>query len=165
MKRCLIALLLLVIPLSALSARLKAVSPRPAPATTFFLLSGKYVDMDELRGRVVLVNFWATWCPPCRKEMPSMDRLDKMQSGRPFTVVGVNVKEPADLVEAFVDDTSLGFPIALDENGGLAASWRAFVYPTSYLVDRKGQIRYSLNGFVEWDEPEIVEVIEQLIWE
>jgi thiol-disulfide isomerase/thioredoxin len=165
MKRCLIALLLLMMPFSVLSAGLKAVFPRPAPTTAFSLLSGKHLDIGALRGRVVLVNFWATWCPPCRKEMPSMDRLDKMESGRPFTVLAVNVKENADLVENFLDVMPLGFPIALDEDGKLTAAWKAFVYPTSYLVDKSGMIRFSLNGSAEWDDPEIVEIIEQLMLE
>lgn len=165
MKRCLITLLMLLMPFSAFSAGLKAAFPRSVPTTTFALLSGKQLDIGALRGQVVLVNFWATWCPPCRKEMPSMDRLYKMESGRPFNVLAVNVKENADLVESFLDVMPLGFPIVLDEDGKLTAAWKAFVYPTSYLVDKLGRIRYSLNGSVEWDDPEIVEIIEQLILE
>jgi thiol-disulfide isomerase/thioredoxin len=163
MKHCLISLLLLSLP--AMSAGLKAVTPKQAPALPFSLLSGKPLDIGKLRGQVVLVNFWATWCPPCRKEMPSLDRLDKMESGRRFTVLAVDVKEQADLVERFLEEMPLSFPIALDEDGKLAKAWKAFVYPTSYLVDKMGQIRYSLNGPIEWDEPEVVEVIEQLMLE
>jgi hypothetical protein len=88
-----------------------------------------------------------------------------MESGRPFTLLAINVKEEADLVERFLDEIPLGFPIALDGDGKLAAAWKAFVYPTSFLVDKKGQIRYSLNGTLEWDEPEIVEIIEQMMLE
>ena len=165
MKSCLITLLLLVVPFQALPAGLKAVSPRPVPALPLTLLSGNHTNMGELRGRVVLVNFWATWCPPCRKEMPSMDRLDKMESGQPFTLLAINVKEEADLVERFLEEMPLGFPIALDLDGKLARDWKAFVYPTSFLVDKKGQIRYSLNGTLEWDEPEVVDIIEQMILE
>lgn len=165
MKSCLIALLLLVFPFQAFAAGLKAVTPRPAPSQPFLLFSGKHLDMGALRGRVVLVNFWASWCPPCRKEMPSMDRLDKMESGRPFTLLAINVKEEADLVERFLDELPLGFPIVLDLDGKLAGAWKAFVYPTSFLVDKKGQIRYGLNGTIEWDEPEIVEIIEQMMLE
>lgn len=94
-----------------------------------------------------------------------MDRLDKMETGRPFTIVAVNVKEEDDLVERFLDEMPLGFPVALDPEGKLAAAWKAFVYPTSYLVDKAGRIRYSLNGTLEWDEPEVVDLIERLMLE
>ncbi len=147
------------------SASLKPVTPRAAPEQPFNLLSGNPLDMAVLRGKVVLVNFWATWCPPCRKEMPSMDRLDKMSTGRPFAIVAVNVKEEADLVERYLEEMPLGFPVALDQEGHLARAWKAFVYPTSFLVDKAGRVRYSLNGTLEWDEPEVVEIIEQLILE
>ncbi|HNH89948.1 MAG TPA: TlpA disulfide reductase family protein [Thiobacillaceae bacterium] len=161
----LLALLVLLLPLSALSGGLKAVQGRATPGLAFSLASGQTLEMGALKGKVVLVNFWATWCPPCRREMPSMDRLDKMETGRPFTIVAVNVKEEDDLVERFLDDMPLGFPIALDPDGKLAAAWKAFVYPTSYLVDKAGRIRYSLNGTLEWDEPEVVDLIERLMLE
>lgn len=165
MKSRLIALLLLSLPLSALSASLKAVPGGLAPTLPLTLASGRALDMAALRGQVVLVNFWATWCPPCRREMPSMDRLDKMETGRPFTILAINVKEEADQVERFLDEMPMSFPIALDTEGKLSKAWKAFVYPTSYLVDKSGRIRYSLNGTTEWDEPEIVEIIERLILE
>lgn len=94
-----------------------------------------------------------------------MDRLDKMETGRPFTILAINVKEEADLVERFLEEMPMGFPIALDPDGQLARAWKAHVYPTSYLVDKAGRIRYSLNGTLEWDEPEVVELIEQMILE
>ncbi len=161
----LLALLLLLLPPPALSASLKAVARQAAPVLPLTLASGRPLDMEALRGQVVLVNFWATWCPPCRREMPSMDRLDKMETGRPFTILAVNVKEEADQVERFLDEMPMSFPIVLDTEGQLAKAWKAFVYPTSYLVDKQGHIRYSLNGTLEWDEPEIVEIIERLILE
>ena len=161
----LLALLVLLLPLSALSGGLKAVQGRATPGLAFSLASGQTLEMGALKGKVVLVNFWATWCPPCRREMPSMDRLDKMETGRPFTIVAVNVKEEDDLVERFLDEMPLGFPVALDPEGKLAAAWKAFVYPTSYLVDKAGRIRFSLNGTLEWDEPEVVDLIERLMLE
>jgi thiol-disulfide isomerase/thioredoxin len=161
----LLALLVLLLPLSALSGGLKAVQGRATPGLAFSLASGQTLEMGALKGKVVLVNFWATWCPPCRKEMPSMDRLDKMETGRPFTIVAVDVKEAEDLVERFLEEMPLGFPVALDPEGKLAAAWKAFVYPTSFLVDKAGRIRYSLNGTLEWDEPEVVDLIERLMLE
>jgi thiol-disulfide isomerase/thioredoxin len=149
----------------ASSASLKATHALVTPLFPIPLANGQTLDMGALKGKVVLVNFWATWCPPCRKEMPSMDRLDKMETGRPFAIVAVNVKEEEDLVERFLEEMPVGFPIGLDPDGALAKAWKAFVYPTSFLVDKAGRIRYSLNGTLEWDEPEVVEIIERLMLE
>ena len=161
----LISLFLLVLPLSALPANLRVVTSGLAPSLPLTLASGRPLEMAALKGQVVLVNFWATWCPPCRREMPSMDRLDKMETGRPFTILAVNVREEADQVERFLEETPVSFPIVLDTEGKLAKAWKAFVFPTSYLVDKKGRIRFSLNGTLEWDDPEIVELIDRLMLE
>ena len=165
MKRLLMAALLLVLSFPALSAGLKAISPRQAPTLPILLVGGQKADFPKLRGQVLLINFWATWCPPCRKEMPSMDRLAKMEARQPFTVVAVNVGEPADLVEGFLNDMPVSFAVGLDEDSSRAKAWKAFLYPTSYLVDKKGRIRYSLVGGIEWDAPEVVEIVEQLMRE
>ena len=164
MKRFLMtALLLLSLP--ALAAGLKAVPPRAAPELAIPLLDGKAVSMTKLRGQVVLVSFWATWCPPCRKEMPSMDRLTKMLARQPFALLAVNVGEPEDMVDRYFEQFPMSFMVGLDEDNSRSKAWKAFLYPTSYLVDKKGRIRYAVNGAVEWDAPEVVEIIDQLLRE
>jgi thiol-disulfide isomerase/thioredoxin len=165
MKRLLAALLLVAMASASFAASLKPLSAGRAPALAIPLLGGQKADMNQLRGQVVLISFWATWCPPCRKEMPSMDRLSKMYVRQPFTVLAVNVGEPADVVERFLDDVPVSFAIGLDEDSTRARAWKAFVYPTSFLVDKTGRIRFGLNGAIEWDSPEVVEIIEQLLLE
>ncbi len=147
------------------ASQLREVKPRPAPELALPTLDGGRVDLAELRGRVVLVNFWAVWCPPCRKEMPSMERLTRMLAGRPFTILASNAGESPEQIRPFLQEVPLTFPILLDEGSARMKAWRVFVLPTSFLVDKRGQIRYSLAGHIEWDTPEVVAIIERLMAE
>lgn len=151
--------------LSASAAQLKPTKPRPAPELNLPRHGGGSVDLAELRGRVVLVNFWAVWCPPCRKEMPSMERLSKMMAQRPFTILAANAGETPQQIQSFLNEVPLTFPILLDRDSERMKAWRVFVLPTSFLIDKQGQIRYSLSGHIEWDEPEAVAIIEKLLAE
>lgn len=94
-----------------------------------------------------------------------MDRLAKMLRDRPFGLLAVSVGEPADLVEGYLKEVPVSFPVALDEEGRRIKDWQAFVFPTSYLVDKAGRIRFGLHGSLEWDSPEAVEIIEHLMRE
>lgn len=158
-----LALSLAALPASA--AQLKPVKPRPAPELRLPSLDAGSVDLAELRGRVVLVNFWAVWCPPCRKEMPSMERLSRMLADRPFTILASNAGESPEQIHPFLAEVPLTFPILLDRDSARMKAWRVFVLPTSFLIDKRGQIRYSLSGHIEWDAPEAVGIIEKLLAE
>lgn len=151
--------------LSATAAQIKPTKPRPAPELNLPTLDGGRVNLADLRGRVVLVNFWAVWCPPCRKEMPSMERLSKTMAQRPFTILAANAGETPEQIRPFLNEVPLTFPILLDKDGERMKAWRVFVLPTSFLIDKQGQIRYSLSGHAEWDAPEAVAVIERLLAE
>jgi thiol-disulfide isomerase/thioredoxin len=146
-------------------AQLKPTKPRAAPELNLPTLDGGRVDLAQLRGRVVLVNFWASWCPPCRKEMPSMERLSRLMAQRPFTLLAINAGETPEQMRAFLNEVPLTFPILLDQDSARMKAWRVFVLPTSFLVDKQGQIRYTLAGHIEWDDPEAVAVIERLLAE
>ncbi len=150
---------------TATATELKPTKPRPAPELNLSALDGGRVNLADLRGRVVLVNFWAVWCPPCRKEMPSMERLSKLLAERPFTILASNAGETPEQIRPFLKEVPLTFPILLDQDSARMKAWRVFVLPTSFLVDKQGQIRYSLSGHIEWDTPEAVAVIEQLLAE
>jgi len=169
MKRALLLLItglsLSLVGLTATAAQLKPTKPRAAPELSLPTLDGGSVNLGDLRGRVVLVNFWAVWCPPCRKEMPSMERLSKRLAERPFTILASNAGETPEQVRPFLKEVPLTFPILLDQDSARMKAWRVFVLPTSFLVDKQGQIRYSLSGHIEWDEPEAVAVIEKLLAE
>lgn len=164
-KRAWFVLLLALLSGPALAKGLKELTPRPVPQLALPALGGGQFDFQQLGGKVVLVNFWATWCPPCRQEMPSMQRLNDKLAGRPFAILGVNVGETPAQVNAFLKIVPVSFPIVLDEKGRNLNAWQVFAFPTSYLVDKQGRIRYGLFGSIEWDEPEAVQLIEKLLAE
>jgi thiol-disulfide isomerase/thioredoxin len=147
----------------ALAGDLKDLPAKPAAPLALPALSGGKLDLEKLRGKVVLVNFWATWCPPCRKEMPSMMRLAQHFAGRPFAIVGVNAGDSADDIRAFMQKVPVTFPIALDESGAALNPWQVFAFPTSYVLDKKGRVRMGLFGSIDWDTPETKARIEALL--
>ncbi|MDX5334437.1 MAG: TlpA family protein disulfide reductase [Gammaproteobacteria bacterium] len=126
-------------------------------------LDGSTRDLADRRGEVVLVNFWASWCPPCVHEMPSMQRLADRYADRPFTILAVNLAEEEADVRAFVARHELRFPVLLDPAGESIDAWKVFAYPTSYVIDHRGEIRYALFGAIDWLEPEVLETIGSLL--
>ena len=136
-------------------------TPMPAPALRLQDLEGKTIDLAQYRGRVVLVNFWATWCPPCRKEFPSLGRVRKLFKPEEFEVLAVNVDEDRATALAFAG--SPGFPILLDTNSKATMTWPIKGLPTSFLIDPQGRLAYSLAGEQEFDDPEVVDAIRGLL--
>lgn len=126
-------------------------------------LQGRLQRLADHRGRVLLINFWASWCPPCVHEMPSMQRLARRLEGRPFEILAVNLGEAPQTVAAFVETLGLDFPVLLDADGSALRDWKIFAYPTSFLLDKQGRIRYALFGAVDWLEPETLARIEELM--
>jgi len=127
-------------------------------------LNGEFLDLKSLKGKVVVVNFWASWCPPCVHEMPSMQRLNNHFKNKPFALLGVNMAETNAEVSAFLKTkVNISFPIVMDYDGRALKDWGVFAFPTSYVIDKSGKIRYALFGSVEWDNPDIISKIEQLI--
>ncbi|MBD3618666.1 MAG: TlpA family protein disulfide reductase [Chromatiales bacterium] len=136
--------------------------PEPPPLALKGLDGGTR-DLADRRGEVVLVNFWASWCPPCVHEMPSMQRLADRYADRPFTILAVNLAEDEADVRAFVERHELRFPVLLDPAGESIDAWKVFAYPTSYVIDHRGEIRYALFGAIDWLEPEVLKTIESLL--
>jgi thiol-disulfide isomerase/thioredoxin len=163
MKTWLLFALLIATPL--LAADLKPLPVRSAPALKLPGLDGVSMDLKQLRGKVVLVNFWAVWCPPCRKEMPSMARLATKLTGKPFTILGVNEGESPEEIRAFLKQVPVNFPILLDAEGEHLKPWQVFAFPTSYVVDKQGRLRLGLFGSIEWDSPEALVQLEKLLAE
>jgi thiol-disulfide isomerase/thioredoxin len=126
-------------------------------------LDGRTQDLAQLSGRVVLVNFWASWCPPCVHEMPSLQRLKEKLADRPFTILAVNMAEPDKDVRAFLSKMNVDFAVPMDRDGAVLKRWKVFVFPTSFVLDAKGRIRLGVFGEVEWDSPEVLETIAGLL--
>lgn len=144
---------------------------RPVPghpsAPNFKLLNmdGQQVTLEKLRGQVVLVNFWATWCPPCRREMPSLQRLWQRLGKSQLQIVAVNVGEDADTVFGFMGtlDDSPTFPIVFDKDSAVLRAWPVKGLPTTFLIDRKGRIIYRAIGGRDFDSPESIRFITELL--
>ena len=121
----------------------------------------KPVDLAGYRGKVVLVNFWATWCPPCRKEFPSLARVRKRFKSAEFEVLAVNVGEDPDMVFSFTGTTE--FPVLFDRDSKAMGAWPVKGLPTTFLVDRQGRLALKAVGGREFDDSEIVAIIKQLL--
>ncbi|MBF0429583.1 MAG: TlpA family protein disulfide reductase [Magnetococcales bacterium] len=126
---------------------------------------GRVHKLSDYRGKTILVNFWATWCPPCLKEMPSMERLWKEMGEKGFVILALNVGESADAVANFAFQHDLTFPLLLDQNEKTVRDWLVRGLPTSYVVDTQGRIVYQVIGEREWDDPNLKKAILDLIEE
>jgi thiol-disulfide isomerase/thioredoxin len=136
-----------------------------APALALRDTDGRTHDLAAYRGKVVLVNFWATWCEPCRQEMPSIQRLRDRLAGQPFAVLAVNVDEPDARVRLFVKQTALDLPILMDPDKVVTRGWGVRVLPVTFLVGPDGRVRYRLVGDLDWNSETVAGVIAGLMAE
>jgi len=125
------------------------------------------IKLSDYRGKVVLLNFWATWCPPCVREMPSMERLQQRVGPEYFKVIALNQMEEPDDVFAFTGQLSIEptFEIVFDSESKVSQAYAVRGLPTTYLIDKKGNIRYRAVGGREFDHAEVIKIIKQLIAE
>lgn len=151
---------------SAFGGSLQSFSGDPiAPPLKLTDITGNKYQLDNYQGQVVLLNFWATWCPPCVEEIPSIGRLKTKMTGKPFQVLSVDVGEEKARVEAFLKRIPADFPVLLDPDGTTVSQWKIRAFPTTFLLDTEGSIRYAYFGGLEWDNPEIIAIIEGLLQE
>jgi thiol-disulfide isomerase/thioredoxin len=129
----------------------------------FFDLHGNRKTLEDYRGKVVLINFWASWCPPCIKEMPALMRLSRSMANREFALLAVNVAEGRGTVQRFSSLETAGIILLRDATGDVAKQWGVEVYPTSVLVDGDGRRHATIVGETDWDAQAIRERIEVLI--
>jgi peroxiredoxin len=148
------------------AAHAQELKPYAGPATPALKLrdlQGKTHDLADYRGQVVMVQFWATYCAPCVKEMPSMQRLQARLAGKPFKILAVNMGESEAEVRAFLKKVNVDFTILMDVEGAALSAWKVFVAPSTFILDPDGRIRYTLQGGAEWDAPEYVDTITALM--
>jgi thiol-disulfide isomerase/thioredoxin len=135
----------------------------PAPSLALKDIEGRAHALTDYRGKVVLVNFWATWCEPCRQEMPSMQRLSEKLVGKPFVVLAVNVDEPESRVRNFLSQTRFDLPVLLDINKSATRQWGARLLPVTFIVGPDGRVRYRVLGEMDWSSTQAVSVISALL--
>lgn len=138
--------------------------PFTPPDFSLMDLSGKRAELAEFRGQYVLLNFWATWCPPCVEEMPSMDVLYQRYRHRGFVVVGISSdEEGAPVVRGFIEKLGVSFPILLDSEQRVSNAYGAKNLPISFLLDRQGNIIAAAQGARDWASPEALSTLEEII--
>lgn len=160
---CMAAAIVLFASCAAVAGELKVWDGSTTPPLVLRDLDGKSHDLAAYRGQVVLVNYWATWCEPCRDEMPSIQRLMNRLSGKPFAVLAVNLDEPESRIRNFLLKMPLDFPILVDAGKKATKAWKVRVLPMSFIIGRDGRIRYSLTGELAWDHDSVVSLIAELM--
>jgi thiol-disulfide isomerase/thioredoxin len=134
----------------------------PTPPLDLETIGGKPLSLAGLRGRTVIVNFWATWCAPCVAEMPALQRLRDRLAPRGVEVVGVNLQENAARIAPFVERLGVTFPIVRDHDGGARAAWHVTVFPGTFVIAPDGRIAFTATGEIDWDDPGVESRIRQL---
>ena len=164
-------ILVVALPIILISLKekpLKIVRPlqegRPAPDFTFPDLVGRKISLSDLRGKVVLVNIWATWCPPCRDEMPSMQKLYDRFKGEHFEILAVSIDaDGREAVAPFMRKMNLTFPALLDPKEKIRGLYRITGVPESFIIDRNGILVQRIIGPLDWATPKVFRFFQELI--
>ncbi|MCL2209382.1 MAG: TlpA family protein disulfide reductase [Treponema sp.] len=147
-----------------LAANIKAVEPRKEPRDfTLEILDDENTSLSSHKGKLVLLNFWATWCPPCVREMPSMNNLYNQYKNKGFEILAVNLREDSNTVRQFIQDNDYSFPVLLDSDGNVGSVYGVEMIPTSYLIDREGKIAGMIIGSIYWDTLQVMAAVESLL--
>lgn len=137
------------------------------PAAPFHLkdLAENSVELKDFQGKVMIVNFWATWCAPCREEIPSMNNAWAQLKDKDVAMLAINFGEPIDAIKAFVKDTPIDFTVLVDEMNDASTDWKVTAMPTTVVIDQKGNIVERILGPREWHSPEMIEAVLSLLEE
>jgi thiol-disulfide isomerase/thioredoxin len=161
------------LPIAALAAAMIALAlpaastdgSQPAPSFTLANRAGGEVSLAALKGKVVMINFWASWCGPCRQEMPLLDQMHKRYSSLGFTLIGVNVEANTKDAERWLKDTPVSFPVLFDRDSKVSKLYDVSAMPSTVFIDRKGNLRYLHRGYKAGDESEYLNQIRALLKE
>ncbi len=137
----------------------------PAPNFTLKSRSGENLKLSEYRGEVVMINFWASWCGPCRQEMPLLEQLYTRYSPLGFTILGINVEEDSKLAEKLLEEIPVNFPILFDTENDVSEKYNVVAMPSTIMVDRDGNMRYLHLGYMPGYEVDYEKQIKELIRE
>ena len=155
-----------VASLLCLTASAGAIAPgAPAPAFQLHTAGSSDLSLSDLKGQVVLINFWASWCGPCRQEMPILDQLYRKYKSAGFTLVGVNVEPKSGDAEGFLKSTPVSFPILFDPDSKVSKLYEVPGMPSTVILDRSGKIRYVHQGYKPGEESQYLDQIRTLVRE
>ena len=153
------------LPVAATGGELEAFESTDDTGFALPDLKDKTHTLPDYRGRVVLVNFWASWCPPCIYEMPELTRLQQQLGDKPFDILAINVGEKKYKVRKFTRLINFELPVLLDTRNETFEAWGVQTLPTSFLIDANGKVRYRVRGNPGWEHEETLATIEKLITE
>ena len=129
-------------------------------------MQGNTHRLSSYHGKVVLLNFWATWCPPCIEELPSLQRLQQYYKDKAFVILTIDIGETADIIQPFLQQVGVtDLTVLLDEKGASHSDWNIYVFPTNFILDRSGTIRYAAVGALNWDDADVIQVVDTLLAE
>jgi peroxiredoxin len=159
-------------PIAALAAALVVALPAlagtadaPAPAFTLAARSGQAVSLEQYKGQVVMINFWASWCGPCRQEMPLLESIYRKYNKMGFTLLGVNVEPDSQAANDWLKQTPVSFPILYDKDSKVSKLYDVAGMPSTVIIDRSGKLRMLHRGYKPGDENEYLDSIRTLIRE
>jgi thiol-disulfide isomerase/thioredoxin len=161
-RRVVVAIALLI-GCAALTGATSA--PAPAPEFTLPTRAGGQLSLDALKGQVVMINFWASWCGPCRQEFPLLEQMQQKYEPLGFTILGVNVEQDSADAERWLADTNVSFPILFDRESRVSSLYEVHAMPSTVFIDRSGQVRYLHQGYKPGDENEYLDLIRTLVRE
>lgn len=148
----------------AADSNARAVEGSAAPDFTVRDLAGQEVKLASLKGKVVLVNFWATWCPPCKEEFPSMMKLNQSMTGKQFQMMAISIDEDGkEAVESYFKKSGMALPVFLDNDGAVSRSYGTTGVPETFIVDKAGIIQKKIIGGMDWSSPEVVAYLDELL--
>jgi thiol-disulfide isomerase/thioredoxin len=148
----------------ACSGAVSAAETLSGPAPDFKLASAKgMVELNKLKGKVVYVDFWASWCTPCRKSFPWLNEMNKKYKNQGLEIIGINLDKSREPIDEFLAKTPAEFTIAYDPSGGAASKFKVMGMPSTYVVDRAGNVAYTHIGFRDKDKEELEGKIKELL--
>lgn len=157
------AVMLACAALAAQAGEIKPWRGGKTPALALPDLEGKPHTLAEFKGKVVVVNFWATWCEPCKAEMPSMQKMAEKYGPDKLVVIGVNYQEGAPRIQRFLEATPIRFTVLMDRDGTVTKNWITRIFPTSLIIGPDGRVRHTVVGEYDWDSAPMDAVIGKLL--
>ncbi|VAW94214.1 hypothetical protein MNBD_GAMMA23-2206 [hydrothermal vent metagenome] len=148
----------------SLDIKLKSYKANPTPHVLDLVdVFGKRHTTNNYKGKVTVINFWATWCPPCVQEIPSLNNLRQLMANEKFELISVNYGEDKEAILSFMKKVNVDFPVLLDPSGKEAKKWNVLVFPSTFVIAPNGLIKYGVNAAIHWDDPSVVKALKALL--